>query len=73
MSAALFLTLGSGTRREELLLTEKEYDTVTKIRSALNDGNQANITETLIKLITTTKSNEEFLNKFRLISGNLGK
>ena len=63
----------SGTRREELLLNDRELETVTKIRSALNEGNQANITETLIKLVTTTKSNEELLNKFRLVSQNLGK
>ena len=63
----------SGTRREELLLNSRELETVTKIRSALNEGNQANITETLIKLVTTTKSNEELLSKFRLVSQNLGK
>ena len=63
----------SGTRREELLLTPKELDVVNKIRAALNDGNQANITETLIRLVTTTNTNEELLNKFRLLGPNLGK
>ena len=63
----------SGTRREELLLTPKELDVVNKIRAALNDGNQANITETLIRLVTTTNTNEELLNKFRLLGSNLGK
>ena len=63
----------SGTRREELLLTPKELEVVNKIRTALNEGNQANITETLIRLITTTNTNEELLNKFRLLGPNLGK
>ena len=63
----------SGTRREELLLTPKELDVVNKIRAALNDGNQANITETLIRLVTTTNTNEELLNKFRLLGPNFGK
>ena len=63
----------SGTRREELLLTPKELEVVNKIRTALNEGNQANITETLIKFITTTNTNEELLNKFRLLGPNLGK
>ena len=59
----------SGTRREELLLSSKELDVVNKIRTALNEGSQqANITETLIKLVTTTKTNEELLNRFRTIN-----
>lgn len=57
----------SGTRREELLLSPKELEVATKIRSALNEGNQASITETLIKLVTTTKNNEELLNKFKVV------
>mgnify|MGYP004678288419 FL=1 len=55
------------------MLTPKELDVVNKIRAALNDGNQANITETLIRLVTTTNTNEELLNKFRLLGSNLGK
>ena len=58
----------SGTRREDLLLTPKEHDVVNKIRTALNEGNQGNITETLIRIVTTTKTNDELLNKFRTIN-----
>ena len=61
----------SGTRREELLLNKNELETVSKIRSALNEGNQANITETMIKMVTTTNNNEELIRKFKLM--NLGK
>ena len=55
----------SGTRREELLQTPKELEVVWKIRKMLNEGNVANVTESLIKLITTTKSNAELLEKFK--------
>ncbi len=55
----------SGTRREELLQTPKELEVVWKIRKMLNEGNVANVTENLIKLITTTKSNAELLEKFK--------
>ena len=55
----------SGTRREELLQTSKELEVVWKIRKMLNEGNVANVTENLIKLITTTKSNAELLEKFK--------
>ena len=58
----------SGTRREDLLLTQKEYEVANKIRSALNEGNQSNITETLIRIVTTTRTNDELLNKFRTIN-----
>ena len=57
----------SGTRREDLLLTPKELEVVGKIRTSLNEGNQASITETLIRIVTTTNSNDELLNKFKAI------
>lgn len=55
----------SSTRKEELLLSKKELDVVWKIRKSLNEGNVQNVTENLIKLITTTETNEEFLEKFK--------
>ncbi len=55
----------SGTRREELLQTPKELEVVWKIRKSLNEGNVANVTENLIKLVTTTQSNAELLQKFK--------
>lgn len=63
----------SGTRREELLLSDKELETVTKIRSMLNEGNQMAVSETFNKLITSTSTNAEFLAKFKNISGTFGK
>ena len=55
----------SGTRREELLLSNKELEVVWKIRKSLNEGNAANVTENMIRLITTTKTNAEFIEKFK--------
>ncbi len=55
----------SGTRKEELLLSKKEFEVVWKIRKALNEGNVANVTENMIKLVTTTNSNAELLEKFK--------
>lgn len=55
----------SGTRREELLQTPKELEVVWKIRKMLNEGNVANVTENLIRLVTTTKSNAELLEKYK--------
>ena len=55
----------SGTRREELLLDKKELEVVWKIRKHLNEGNAVVITENLIKMITSTKTNSELIEKFK--------
>ena len=55
----------SGTRREELLLGQKELEVVWKIRKHLNEGNAVVITENLIKMITSTKTNAELIEKFK--------
>ena len=57
----------SGTRREDLLLTENELNFVNRIRKSLNENNNmnvANITDNLIKYITLTKSNNELIIKY---------
>ena len=56
----------SGTRREELLLSPKELEVVWKIRKLLNEGNISSVTENLIKLVTSTKTNEELLKRFNI-------
>ena len=56
----------SGTRKEDLLQDKKELDTVWKNRTALNEGNVQNITENLIRMIVATKTNQEFLDKFKI-------
>ncbi|HIE95641.1 MAG: transcription termination factor Rho [Fuerstiella sp.] len=51
----------SGTRREELLMTEDELKLVWVLRRALNDMNPVEAMELLINRMQRTKSNEEFL------------
>ncbi len=53
----------SGTRREDLLLSKKEIETVYALRKALNNLPVADVTENIISQMVTTKSNDEFLDK----------
>ena len=51
----------SGTRREELLMSEEELKLVWVLRRVLNDMNPVDAMELLVNKISRTKSNEEFL------------
>jgi transcription termination factor Rho len=53
----------SGTRKEDLLLNSKEYETVFALRKALNSLPVADVTEQIISQMTQTENNEEFLDK----------
>lgn len=53
----------SGTRREELLLTPKELETVFALRKAMSTMSVADVTEELITQMVSTKNNNEFLDK----------
>ena len=53
----------SGTRREDLLLTKKEKDTVFALRKAMNSMPVADVTEEVISQMTLSKTNEEFIDK----------
>lgn len=53
----------SGTRREDLLLTPKEKDTVFALRKAMNSMPVADVTEQVIDQMTKTKTNDEFIDK----------
>ena len=53
----------SGTRREDLLLTPKEMETVYALRKALNNLPVADVTENIISQMVQTKNNAEFLDK----------
>ena len=56
----------SGTRREDLLLTPKEMETVYALRKALNNLPVADVTENIISQMVQTKNNAEFLDKIDL-------
>jgi len=51
----------SGTRREDLLLTEKELNTIFNIRRAMSNLGTADVTEILVNQLTKTENNEEFI------------
>ncbi len=55
----------SGTRKEDLLLTNEEREVAYSIRKVMySDGNVDNVTENLIKMLTKTKDNDEFIKIF---------
>ena len=51
----------SGTRREDLLLTPEEKETVFALRKAMNSMPVADVTEQILNLMTQTKNNKEFI------------
>lgn len=53
----------SGTRREDLLLTPKEKETVFALRKAMNSMPVADVTEQVISMMVKTKDNKEFLDE----------
>ena len=55
----------SGTRREELLLSQKEMDGIWSLRRVLSSGNTAEVTEQLIGMLVKTDTNDEFLNRLK--------
>ena len=55
----------SGTRKEDLLLSEAEKEVAFAIRRVMyRDGNIETITENLINMLSKTKDNEEFISVF---------
>lgn len=58
----------SGTRREELLLSQDELEAVWYIRKALSSAQTAEITETLINRLMMTKNNEQFVDMIKKMS-----
>ena len=53
----------SNTRREDLLLTKKELEVASLIRKAMHNIPAADSTEQILKVIKSTKNNDEFLDK----------
>ena len=51
----------SGTRREDLLLTQKELEAIGSIRRLLSQVDVADATEQMLNLLSSSKTNEEFL------------
>ncbi len=53
----------SGTRREELLLSQKELEIVFALRKAMSTMTVSEVTEELITQMMSTKNNDEFLDR----------
>ena len=53
----------SGTRREDLLLTPRELETVFALRKAMNSLPVADVTEQVISFMAQSRNNEDFINK----------
>ena len=53
----------SGTRREDLLLSKEELETVYALRKAMSSKPQVEITEELISQMVLTKNNKELIKK----------
>ena len=54
----------SSTRRDDLLLTDRELETVNAIRKALSSLSTAEITERILIKMANTKNNDEFIEIF---------
>jgi transcription termination factor Rho len=59
----------SGTRREELLLTEEELQKMWVLRKVINPMDDVEIIELLIDRMKKTKNNEAFLRSMNTGSG----
>lgn len=57
---------GSGTRREDLLLSEEEMRKIYVLRRVLSDMHPVEAMELLVNRMSKTKTNEEFLNSMNL-------
>ncbi|MCK5811748.1 MAG: transcription termination factor Rho [Clostridiales bacterium] len=56
----------SGTRREDLLLTQKELESIWTIRKAMNNMGTVETTEWFIDKLLRTKNNAEFANSINV-------
>lgn len=55
----------SGTRKEELLLSKEELETVFNLRKTMSSMNTQEMTEQLMEQMVATKSNEEFIERMK--------
>lgn len=63
----------SGTRKEELLLSQTELETMWRMRRAFSDKNPADVTENIINWLIRTKNNAEFTDNAGKVFGEYEK
>ena len=56
----------SGTRREEMLLSQRELESIWAIRKAMSNMGTAEVAEMIVNRLVQTKTNEEFINGINL-------
>lgn len=56
----------SGTRREDLLLSPREFEVSMYIRNQLSQAPPSEVTELLLNRLTKTKTNSEFMDLFKM-------
>lgn len=59
----------SGTRRDDLLLSNEEQECANSIRRMLSGSNTAEVTEQVISMLEKTETNAEFAAKFKSYTG----
>ena len=55
----------SGTRREDLLLTEEEKTALWKLRREMSNNSVLEVTDKVIELLKKTKNNDEFIKSLK--------
>ena len=60
----------SGTRKEELLLSKEELETIFALRKTMSNMNTQEMTEQIMEQIVTTKSNAGFLERVNILLKN---
>ena len=63
----------SSTRREELLLSQRELEGIWAVRKMLSAGDVQEATENLIQMMLKTRSNKEFIDQLTLQIAKLQK
>ncbi|NTV91421.1 MAG: transcription termination factor Rho, partial [Clostridiales bacterium] len=56
----------SGTRREELLLSQRELDGIWAIRKAMSSLGTSEVTEIILNKLQQTKTNEDFIKSINI-------
>ena len=60
----------SGTRKEDLLFSKEELETIFALRKTMSNMNTQEMTEQIMEQIVTTKSNAEFLERVNIFLKN---
>ena len=57
----------SGTRREDLLLTEEEKTALWRLRREMSSNSVMEVTDKVIELLKRTKNNDEFIKSIKTL------